>query len=67
MDARAVNNWETGIFFIEGQCKIGPSEHDSLDFTFIEQLLTDSVENLALHLRHNASRRHVDVRLMYIV
>src|SRR5260370_13332651 len=66
MDAGAVNNWEAGIFFIEGQCKIGPSKHDRLGSIFIEQPLTDNVEDLALRLRHNASRRHVNVCLMDI-
>ncbi len=61
MDACAVNDWESRSFFIEGP------KHDCPGPTFIEKLLTDGVENLSLRLCHNAGRRHVSVRLMYVV
>jgi len=50
MDASAVNEREHGVLLIEGQCKIGSSKHDCLGALFLEQLLTNSIEDQTLGL-----------------
>ena len=64
MNAGTIDNWETGIFFIEGQCEIGPAKHDCLGAGRMEQPFADRVEDLALRLCHNAGRRHLNVSLV---
>src|SRR5580693_8212054 len=64
MNAGTIDNWETGIFFVEGQCKIGPAKHDCLGAGRMEQPFADRVEDLALRLCHNAGRRRLNVSLV---
>ena len=64
MNAGTIDNWETGIIFIEGKCEIGPAKQDCLGPVCMEQPFADRVEDLALHLRHNAGRRHLNVCLV---
>ncbi len=67
MDASAVDERERGVLLIEGQCKIGSSKHDCLGALFLEQLLTNSIEDQTLGLSHNTGRRHRNVGLVHIV
>ena len=66
MDAGAVDERKVCVSFVEGQCEVGPSEHDCLDARFLKQLFADRGEDCALSFCNDPGRCHRNIGLVHI-